>query len=223
MVQLSTDRQSLGPVLLAIVLPLLCSLLLTYTCPQVSKSHLRIVNSAETGVRLCDLGSKHGAVITKPAPDNCNSDAPPATMAAKRTQRHGEGQAGAGRRPAGLGGKDPPTKGSKKSPPPPPPPLPPKQKFFPIPIPREPEWVAGAHGDRISLGKTVLVLERKGGPEPSGLTEGRQLVGAAGTVASRSPRRRPAVISKQFAVNPNLVRGGCVHVLLYLCKAFYCS
>lgn len=101
--------------------------------------------------------------------------------------------------------------------PPPPPPDPPKQKFYPIPIPREPEWVAGDHGDRISLGKTVLMLERNGGPEPSGLG-GRQSVrvekhagagtDAAGAVTPRvQKQRRPAVISKRFSVNPNLVGG----------------
>lgn len=98
-------------------------------------------------------------------------------------------------RPAGLGGKDPPVGANAAA-------LPPiKQKFFPIPIPREPEWVAGAHGDRISLGKTLMVLERDGGPEPpeQGRLRPRVVSGPAPT------KRAPAVISKGFTANPNLV------------------
>ncbi|CAN0170829.1 unnamed protein product, partial [Laminaria digitata] len=98
----------------------------------------------------------------------------------------GEGARGGGvgvrTRPAGLGGKDPPVTannagGASVRPTTPPPP---KQKFFPIPIPREPEWVAGAHGDRISLGKTVFVLEREGGPEPTELRRRRPVGGGDG-------------------------------------------
>ncbi|CAN0117605.1 unnamed protein product, partial [Scytosiphon promiscuus] len=190
----------------------------------VSKSHLRIVNSDNAGVRVSDLGSKHGAVITKPAPASSTGVPPPiGSTQPPLAGGKADGQPGAGggrggaaaARPAGLGGKDPPAA--------------PKQKFFPIPIPRAPEWVAGAHGDRISLGKTVLVLEREGGPEPpttaaqrrrylrqrpgGGVVEvavdGSGGVGAgAGAVAAGAAARgkaAPAVISKGFAANPNLM------------------
>lgn len=167
-------------------------------------------------------------------------------------------------RPAGLGGKDPPITvnaggaASAAAAParPTTPPPPPKQKFFPIPIPREPEWVAGAHGDRISLGKTVFVLEREGGPEPTDQRRRRPVSAAgsragaiaaaaaaeaaaaaaaeaeaaavaaaeaaaaegaegvevgAGAAGSRPARvkKTPAVISKGFTANPNLVSCCC--------------
>lgn len=145
--------------------------------PQVSKTHLRIEVSAQAGFRVHDLKSKHGAVITKPAP------------------------------PA----KKPPP---KDAPPPPP-------KFFPIPIPHGPEWVAGAHGDRITLGKTTFVVEREGGREPLRMTRPPRRTGPAGgettvgEVARRvvESKRPAAVISKRFTANPNLVRFnvGCRH------------
>lgn len=193
--------------------------LLSYL-PQVSKSHLRIVVSAEFGVRVSDLGSKHGAVITKPAPPSAAAAPTPAPAGATSG------------RPAGLGGKNPPTTAQNNSAtagrPSPPPAA--KQKFFPIPIPRQPEWVAGAHGDRISLGKTVMVLEREGGPEPPhrGRHQAAAPMAGAGTggmttgpsaAATRPARSKPAaVISKGFAVNPNLVRACvCVCMCVFVC------
>ncbi|CAN0533307.1 unnamed protein product, partial [Laminaria digitata] len=57
---------------------------------MVSKSHLRIVNSAESGFRVSDLGSKHGAVITKPAPTTTTASA---NAAARRVPLTGTGSA----------------------------------------------------------------------------------------------------------------------------------
>lgn len=192
--------------------------------PQVSKSHLRIVVSAEFGARVSDLGSKHGAVITKPAPPSSSSAAAAPTTTTTAPARATSG------RPAGLGGKNPPntsqSSGATGSRPSPQPPR--KQKFFPIPIPREPEWVAGAHGDRISLGKTVMVLEREGGPEPPhhGRRQAAAPMAGAGTggMAATGPaRRKPAaVISKGFAVNPNLVRALFVCVRVCVCFRWAC-
>ncbi|CAN0400275.1 unnamed protein product, partial [Ectocarpus sp. 12 AP-2014] len=179
---------------------------------MVSKCHLRIANSEHAGVRMSDPGSKHGAVITKPAPPS-TTYGNAATAAAQPPRKEGGGGGGGGGekgapapRPAGLGG--------------PPPPLP-KKKFFPIPVPREPEWVAGAHGDRISLGKTVLVLEREGGPEPpasrrrraagpgagagAGAADGSSVEGGGAGAAGARGKPAPAVISKGFTANPNLV------------------
>lgn len=105
--------------------------------------------------------------------------------------------------------------------------------------------MAGAHGDRISLGKTVLVLEREGGPEPpptaaqrrryvrqqpgGGVVEvaadGSRKMGAAAAVgaggggAAARGKHAPAVISKGFAANPNLVRMPAgVHVRVFFCR-----
>ncbi|CAN0291217.1 unnamed protein product, partial [Ectocarpus sp. 8 AP-2014] len=178
---------------------------------MVSKRHLRTANSEHAGVRLSDPGSKHGAVITKPAPPS-TTYGNAATAAAQPPRKEGGGGGGGGGgekgtpapRPAGLGG--------------PPPPLP-KKKFFPIPVPREPEWVAGAHGDRISLGKTVLVLEREGGPEPPasrrrraagpgagpGGADGSSVEGGGAGAAGARGKPAPAVISKGFTANPNLM------------------
>lgn len=183
---------------------------------------------------MSDLGSKHGAVITKPAPAATPTDNPPA----EATHHDHTGDT----RPSGLGGKDPPsvTRANAASPadasrsPVQQPPPSSKQKFFPVPIPREPEWVAGAHGDQISLGKTVMLLEREGGPEPpnggryrpagAAAEEG---AGVAGEVRPVPVKQPPRVISKGFAVNPNLVRnlfalflsslifsGGCISLIL---------
>lgn len=184
---------------------------------QVSKSHLRILNSAESGVRVSDLGSKHGAVITKPAPNSAS--APQAQRVTKTKVAAAAVGSGGGRhwRPAGIGGKDPPARADAIAPASVPVPAMAK-KFFPIPIPREPEWVAGAHGDRISLGKTVMVLEREGGPEPP--NQGHRPSSSAAAASTRPARSKqsPAVISKGFAANPNLV---CMCV--YILRVFVCG
>lgn len=210
----------------------------------MSKSHIRIENSAELGVRLRDLGSKHGAVITKIAPTSTPAPSPVQIKASlyKNTKNSTtivggkiEREKGSGR-PAGLGGKNPPIGVNFAPAPTYPLPLPSlKNKFFPIPVPREPEWVAGAHGDCISLGKTVFVLEREGGPEPLGQSRcqppavGRGAVAVAtavatvgGTIPARS-KAPPKIISKGFTANPNLVRfvfglGGVEGSSIFRCK-----
>ena len=189
----------------------------------VSKRHLRVANLERAGVRLTDLGSKHGAVVTKPAPPSSCAAAAAATgttvpAAAGNSDGNGGGNSGAWApaRPPGLGGKDPPAAA----------PAPSRRKFFPIPIPREPEWVAGDHGDTISLGKTVFVLEREGGAEPpsarggcrrqpeTGARAGARAGPAAGAESGR--RQTPAVIAKGFAANPNLVRSWLTVVCVVL-------
>lgn len=139
---------------------------------------------------MCDLGSKHGAVITKPAPPT-QAPSPALVIAAVCTA---EAKSDATAKPTTMT---------------------PAKKFFPIPIPREPERVAGAHGDRITLGKTTMVVEREGGAKPPPAKgRGRRgsrrqgARGGAGAVVRSSARSKapPAVISKGFTVNPNLVR-----------------
>lgn len=175
---------------------------------QVSKEHLRVEVSAARGLRLCDLGSKHGAVITKPAPSRRSSTA--STNEANKGAPTPDGSK-AGMEKGGKGGKDPASSSTdvaakEKE----------KPKFFPIPIPRDPEWVAGAHGDLVSLGKTTLMVERKDGPKPPPKLSGRRRRRPGGArsgvgigVGAAARRRKPAtVISKVFELNPNLVSLG---------------
>lgn len=210
--------------------------------PQVSKAHLRIVNSEYAGVRLSDLGSKHGAVITKPAPpstttataaaaatvlaagggdDNSSNSTSASRSGAPAARAPAPAPAPTRRlRPAGLGGKDPP--------------LPPttKKTFFPIPVPREPEWVAGAHGDRISLGKTIFLLEREEGPEPPDEARWRcrQQPGGGGggrPPGAVGPGARPAAVDGAergsigpAALPPPLLRGNKQQTSAVISKGF---
>lgn len=174
--------------------------------------------SSARGFRVCDVGSKHGAVITKPAPSRApsptntrereKSSSTPAVSAlpkAKGANMEDNRGADANKPPAlGTGGDPAVTIETQGQP-----------KFFPIPIPREPEWVEGAHGDKISLGKTILLVERRDGPRPPRLPRRRRRrVGTktsvgAGVETAKSvtkPRKPATVISKVFELNPNLVR-----------------
>lgn len=167
-----------------------------------------------SGLRVCDLGSKHGAVITKPAPPRRESPvtgagatpgtrSPAAESARDKKSISDELPESSGKSASEAAGDAAVTPKTQDKP-----------KFFPIPVPREPEWVPGAHGDRIILGKTTLQVKREDGPRPPTKIPARRhrkarkaMSGAKdGDGTAERKRKKPAaIISKVFEVNPNLV------------------
>ncbi|CAM9264213.1 unnamed protein product [Choristocarpus tenellus] len=152
---------------------------------KVSKAHLRLTVSPDLGLRATDLCSKHGSIIQKPDP---NSTTPSTTL------ENSEAMAGLGVEKGLDTGRTPEA----------------SCKVFPIPIPREPEWVTGADGDRIKVGQTVLRIERvmveRRAVTPGGRSEVVETSAAGAGISSR-PRTKmvkPSVISKGFRMNPNL-------------------